>query len=153
MARRIVVLGGGTGGTLIANRLRRQLAKDDVITVIDRDDLLARLANHRIRHQLAQIAADGSHKLPVRVLPVLRAERDLGHLPCGAIRILAAWLCHLRGAGAPVDDQRAREFMALASGPLDAATRQVLTALDPALGEDGDLLAAIYAVTAEMCRP
>ena len=37
MSRRVVVLGGGTGGTLIANRLRRQLAADDVITVVDRD--------------------------------------------------------------------------------------------------------------------
>jgi sulfide:quinone oxidoreductase len=37
MTRRIVVLGGGTGGTLIANRLRRQLADDDLITVVDRD--------------------------------------------------------------------------------------------------------------------
>jgi sulfide:quinone oxidoreductase len=37
MARHIVVLGGGTGGTLIANRLRRRLEADDVITVIDRD--------------------------------------------------------------------------------------------------------------------
>jgi sulfide:quinone oxidoreductase len=32
-----VVPGGGTGGTLIANRLRRQLGDDDVITVVDRD--------------------------------------------------------------------------------------------------------------------
>ena len=38
MGRQIVILGGGTGGTLIANRLRRQLADDDVITVVDRDD-------------------------------------------------------------------------------------------------------------------
>ncbi len=37
MSRRIVVLGGGTGGTLIANRLRRRLADDDMITVVDRD--------------------------------------------------------------------------------------------------------------------
>jgi len=33
-----VILGGGTGGTLIANRLRRQLADEDEITVVDRDD-------------------------------------------------------------------------------------------------------------------
>ena len=33
-----MVLGGGTGGTLLANRLRRQLTVDDVITVVDRDD-------------------------------------------------------------------------------------------------------------------
>ena len=38
MARRIVVLGGGTGGTLIANRLRRRLGGDELITVVDRDD-------------------------------------------------------------------------------------------------------------------
>jgi sulfide:quinone oxidoreductase len=37
MARQIVVLGGGTGGTLIANRLRRRVADDDLTTVVDRD--------------------------------------------------------------------------------------------------------------------
>lgn len=37
MSTRIVVLGGGTGGTLIANRLRRKLS-DVEITVVDRDD-------------------------------------------------------------------------------------------------------------------
>jgi len=37
--RRIVVLGGGTGGTLVANRLRRLLDRDAAqITVIDADD-------------------------------------------------------------------------------------------------------------------
>jgi sulfide:quinone oxidoreductase len=36
MGRQIVLLGGGTGGTLLANRLRRQLAGDE-ITVVDRD--------------------------------------------------------------------------------------------------------------------
>jgi NADPH-dependent 2,4-dienoyl-CoA reductase/sulfur reductase-like enzyme len=34
----VVILGGGTGGTLIANGLRRQLADEDEITVVDRDD-------------------------------------------------------------------------------------------------------------------
>lgn len=38
MARKIVVLGGGTGGTLAANRLRRALPSDDDVVVIDRDD-------------------------------------------------------------------------------------------------------------------
>ncbi len=37
--RRIVILGGGTGGTLIANRLRRRLDTDEAeIHVVDRDD-------------------------------------------------------------------------------------------------------------------
>lgn len=38
MTKRIVILGGGTGGTLSANRLRRTLGDDVEITVVDRDD-------------------------------------------------------------------------------------------------------------------
>ena len=38
MGSRILILGGGTGGTLVANRLRRVLDADHVITVVDRDD-------------------------------------------------------------------------------------------------------------------
>jgi sulfide:quinone oxidoreductase len=37
--RRILILGGGTGGTLVANRLRRALAEDEAeIIVVDEDD-------------------------------------------------------------------------------------------------------------------
>jgi sulfide:quinone oxidoreductase len=35
---KIVVLGGGTGGTIVANRLRRALGDDVVITVVDQDN-------------------------------------------------------------------------------------------------------------------
>ena len=39
MTRRVVVLGGGTGGTLAANRLRRRFDDGDVsITVVDQDN-------------------------------------------------------------------------------------------------------------------
>ena len=39
MSKRIVILGGGTGGTLTANRLRRELSIHDAsITVIDQDN-------------------------------------------------------------------------------------------------------------------
>lgn len=37
--RRIVIIGGGTGGTMVANRLRRKLEPDEAeIHVVDRDD-------------------------------------------------------------------------------------------------------------------
>jgi sulfide:quinone oxidoreductase len=38
MAKKIVILGGGTGGTLMANRLDRQLGADAEIAVVDRND-------------------------------------------------------------------------------------------------------------------
>ena len=39
MTHRVVILGGGTGGTLTANRLRRMFQADDMqITVVDQDD-------------------------------------------------------------------------------------------------------------------
>ncbi|HVM51826.1 MAG TPA: FAD/NAD(P)-binding oxidoreductase [Acidimicrobiales bacterium] len=39
MTRHVVILGGGTGGTLTANRLRRRFRHDDLmITVVDQDD-------------------------------------------------------------------------------------------------------------------
>ena len=41
MTRQIVILGGGTGGTLVANRLHKHFTKqhaDVEITVVDQDD-------------------------------------------------------------------------------------------------------------------
>ena len=100
--------------------------------------LLARFANPRIRHTLAQIAADGSQKVPIRLLPVLRGERDAGRLPSGAIRALAAWIDHLRGVGAPVDDEGAGPYRRLAS-----SARDVLTLLAPDLAADPALVTEI----------
>lgn len=102
--------------------------------------LLARFANPRIRHTLAQIAADGSQKLPIRVLPVLRAERDAGRLPSGAVRILAAWIDHLRGIGAPVNDAGAGPYRDRAG-----SVRDVVALLAPDLAEDRALIDAVRA--------
>jgi len=57
-----------------------------------------------MRDQLARIAADGSTKLVVRTIPTVRAERAAGRVPVGCATTLAAWVLHLRGAGAPVKD-------------------------------------------------
>jgi fructuronate reductase len=105
--------------------------------------LLDRFANPRIHHQLGQIAADGSQKLPVRILPALRLERAAGRLPTGAVRALAAWILHLRGAGVPVSDVGSDQVVPLATGPVRAAVPRVLAALDPALADDHELVAAV----------
>ena len=112
--------------------------------------LLERFANPRLRHTLAQIAADGSQKLPVRILPALRAERAHGVVPPGATRALAAWLLHLRGIGAPVQDPAAAVLSAAATGQPGEAARRVLGFLDPQLAEDVDLVAAVTARAEEM---
>jgi fructuronate reductase len=90
-----------------------------------RQALRERYANANIRHLLAQIAADGSQKIPIRAVPVIRAGADPG-----AIRLVAAWIAHLRGHGAPVTDVRAGELTALAAGPADAAVTRILAWLD-----------------------
>ena len=108
-----------------------------------RTALLERFGNARMHDRLDRIAADGSQKLPIRILPVLRAERAAGRVPAGATRVLAAWVCHLRGLGAPVSDVRANEVVPLAQGPLDKAVPRVLRWLDPALGADADVVAII----------
>jgi fructuronate reductase len=74
---------------------------------------------------------------------VLRAERSAGRLPTGATRVLAAWICHLRGLGAPIDDARAEDVVPLAAGPLSEAVPRVLGRLDPALGADVDVVDAV----------
>ena len=72
--------------------------------------LVDRFSNPRIRHRLAQIAADGSQKVPIRVLPVVRGERAAGRMPVGGARVPAAWIGHLRGLGAPVGDAGAAPY-------------------------------------------
>ena len=105
--------------------------------------LLDRFANARMRDRLDRIAADGSQKLPIRILPVLRAERAAGRLPEAATRVIAAWICHLRGLGAPVTDARADEVVPLAMGQLGDAVPHVLAWLDPELGGDTEVVALV----------
>ena len=108
-----------------------------------RSALLERYANPRIRHRLAQIAADGSTKIAVRTLPVLRAERATGRVPVGCATAIAGWIQHLRGAGVPVNDAGAEPYLGLVSLPDEAAVRGVLELLDSGRGSDDELVAAV----------
>ena len=86
------------------------LPADDVAAY--RAALLDRYANPRIRHRLAQIVADGSTKIIVRTVPVIRAERAAGRVPLGCATVVAAWILHLRGQGAPLSDPGAEPYLA-----------------------------------------
>jgi fructuronate reductase len=110
--------------------------------------LLERFANPRIRHALAQIATDGSQKLPVRLLPVLGRERAASRLPDAAVTVLAAWLVHLQGTGVPVRDVRADDLTALARRA--DAVPAVLAALDQKHADDADLVAAVRSRCADL---
>ena len=113
--------------------------------------LLDRFANPRIGHRLAQIATDGSQKIPVRILPVLRAERAAGRMPLGAARAD-------RGLGRPparAGDSRsptreAERWIALADGA--DGVRRVLAALGDDLGDDDELARRSTRLTVELLR-
>jgi fructuronate reductase len=103
------------------------------------DALLDRFSNQRIGYRLAQIATDGSQKLPVRVVPTLRSQREAGRPATGAARVVAAWTSHLRGHGAPIQDSGAEAAVAAAQGSSRDAARRVLGHLDPPLADDSGL--------------
>ena len=113
-----------------------------------RDSLRERFENPAIRHRLAQIASDGSQKIPLRVLPVIRLHRQAGHLPGGEVMALAAWLAHLRGHGAPVADAGAAPLVQVVTGPVRDAVRALLARIAPDLADDGALCDAV----ADGCR-
>ncbi|WP_154674124.1 mannitol dehydrogenase family protein [Nakamurella lactea] len=116
------------------------------------DALTERFANRSIRHLLAQIAADGSQKLPIRVLPVLALERAAGRIPIAATRILAAWVVQLRGGTGGVTDPHAARLVELAAGPLHDAVTRILDRLDPAVGADATVVATVVAHAEELAR-
>jgi fructuronate reductase len=117
------------------------LPADDIAAY--RQALLDRYGNPSLRHLLVQIAADGSQKIPIRAVPVLRAELDDGRVAEGATRVVAAWIAHLRGHGAPVTDAHADEVRPLGRGSPIEATRRTLSWL----GLDPDTLHGTLAAT------
>lgn len=121
----------------------RHLTLPDAALEVYRATLLDRFRNPRIRHALAQIARDGTEKIPVRILPVLRAERRAGRPAAGAGLALAAWICHLRGLGAPVHDSGGDAMSAAAQGTALEAVPRVLGLLDPGLAQDTPLVDSV----------
>lgn len=76
------------------------------------DALLARFRNAALPHRLAQIATDGSQKIPQRWLEPLAINAAAGRRCPATLRALAAWLIHVRGRGAAVADPLAVQLAA-----------------------------------------
>lgn len=67
------------------------------------DALHARYANPSMHHRTAQIAMDGSRKLPQRILEVIAENLARGREPAGLYLAVAAWMRY--GSGRDLDDR------------------------------------------------
>jgi fructuronate reductase len=82
--------------------------------------LLSRFANPGLEHRTAQIAMDGSQKIPQRVLPPLRLQLQRGCPGEATSLVLAARMHYLRGRDDSgrelvIDDPMAGEFARIAT--------------------------------------
>ena len=109
---------------------QRQLDLPDQVVTDYRAALLERFSNPRMKDQLSRIAADGSQKIPIRIVPALVADRKAGNSPLGAERAVAAWTLHLRGRGAPFNDARADKIRHLGDGSLADSVDKVCEFLE-----------------------
>lgn len=85
-----------------------------------------RFANPRIRHQLAQIAEGGLHKLPQRIVPVLAAGIERGERPRAAASVIAAWQRSRLDATGEAEPVATAELLA---GVADAGIAREITRL------------------------
>jgi fructuronate reductase len=108
-------------------------------------ELLRRFANPGLHHRLAQIAMDGSQKLPLRLIATARDARSAGFDPALSVLGIAAWMRYVSArqddAGRPciVDDPlavRIAEVVGAATDPGRVVER--LLSLTEMFGELAD---------------
>jgi fructuronate reductase len=68
------------------------------------DALIERFKNPALNHRLAQIAMDGSQKIPQRWLETLAFHQKRDRQCPAILAGIAAWLCHIRGDNGAADD-------------------------------------------------
>jgi fructuronate reductase len=101
-----------------------------------RDALLNRYANPALRHRCAQIAMDGSQKIPPRLLGTIAARIDARQPFARLALAIAAWMMFLRGHA---DDGTHYDIR-------DPLADRLRTLADPANGKPDALLAALLPV-------
>ncbi|WP_306258736.1 mannitol dehydrogenase family protein [Pararhizobium sp. IMCC21322] len=106
-------------------------------------ELIERFANPALKHELAQIAGDGSQKLPVRILSTI-TDRDSKGIPSPrAFDAIAYWLVFIHqrsAAGADINDPLAKRFAEIQQSSDDRRSRlsAILQTLSPDASLDQD---------------
>jgi fructuronate reductase len=97
-----------------------------------RDEVLARFANPALGHRTTQVAMDGSHKLPQRLLDTARERLAAGAEPVWVCLAVAAWMRYVATHGADLDDPMAARLAAALGGADDppAVVRALLGVRD-----------------------
>lgn len=158
--------GGLAGYETIADAVRDDglaaaaaaLMSEDVLPTLHRPDgvdladyqrsVLHRFANPALGHRTAQVAMDGSVKLPMRLLGTLRDRLRAGAEPRWAAFTLAAWMAYVaagrdaHGRPLPLDDPLADRLRAAAAGPpaeLAGRMLEVPEVFDPELRDSAVL--------------
>lgn len=133
-------------------------AELDVATY--RDQVLRRFANPATGYATLQVAADGSQKVPIRLLGTIEDRLAAGAMPEAAIRAVAAWIVFVarrrdrHGRPLALDDPIAEQLVAAADGPDRTLTDRML-ALDvfPArLRDDPAFRTGLAAEVADLLR-
>jgi fructuronate reductase len=76
------------------------------------DALIDRFKNPALNHRLAQIAMDGSQKIPQRWLETVVFHQASGQQCPSILTAIGAWLGHIRGDNGVVDDPMAKSLKA-----------------------------------------
>lgn len=103
------------------------------------EQTLRRFGSSQLRHTTAQVAMDGSGKLPGRLLETIAARIAAGVQAPYATRAVAGWMLHVRRAtrGDPLEDPLADRLLAAAAGadrPTDLV--QALLGVDQVFGDE-----------------
>jgi fructuronate reductase len=98
-----------------------------------REALVSRFENHRIEHQLSQIAMDGGTKLAIRVVPVIKGNLAKGDFPKASAQVIASWIAYLTSRN-DIADSRSEEIKrALAE---NYPVKECINLLDRSLSEN-----------------
>ena len=149
---------------VVAEPFSQWVIEDDVVPTLRpapdldlpryRDTVLERFANPALVHTTAQVVADGSQKLPIRLFGTIADRLAAGTVPRFATRAVAAWIVFV--ARAPQwEDPLSDVLVATATGSQATLVDRMLAlddVLPTQLREDDAFRRALRAEVADLSR-